>query len=91
MCSTRNLKIKVTVNDLRFIRKRKNTNFPKLTKGPVVVLYQKKDSEKAVKQSTRWRKFLTDKNKKKKKKKKKDCNSINVFLWLDNSTGKALA
>ena len=36
-----NLEIIVTVNDLRFMEKRKNTNFPKLTKGALVVLYQK--------------------------------------------------
>ena len=36
----------MTVNDLRFMEKRKNTNFPKLTKGALAVLYQKKDSEK---------------------------------------------
>ena len=68
----------MTVNDLRSMEKRKKTNFPKLIKGPLVVLYQKNDhSEKAEKQSTRWRKILT---KKKKKKKKKLCNSIIVFL-----------
>ena len=47
----------MTVNDLRFMEKRKNTNFSKLTKGPLVVLYQKKDSEKVEKQSIRWRKL----------------------------------
>ena len=31
----------MTVNDLRFMEKRKNTNFPKLTKGALVVLNQK--------------------------------------------------
>ena len=31
----------MTVNDLRFMEKRKNTNFPKLTEGALVVLYQK--------------------------------------------------
>ena len=51
----------MTVNELRFMEKRKNTNFPKLTKGPLVVLYQKKDSEKFEKQSTRWRNFLIEK------------------------------
>ena len=51
----------MTVNDLRFMEKRKNTNFPKLTKGALVILYQKKDSEKAEKQTSRWRTFLTEK------------------------------
>ena len=75
------MEIKVTVNDLRFMEKRKNTNFPKLTKGPLVILYQKKDSEKVEKQSARWRKFLTG---------KKLYNSAIVFLWLYNSIGRAL-
>ena len=42
------------------MEKRNYTNFPKLNKGPLVVLYQQKDSEKVEKQSTRWRKCLTD-------------------------------
>ena len=62
------------------MEKWKNANFLKLTKGPLVVLYQKKDSEKVEKQSTRWRKFLTEK--------KKLCNS--AIVWLDNSVGRAL-
>ena len=61
----------MTVNDLRFMEKRKNTNFPKLIKGPLMVLYQKNDSEKVEKQSTRRRKILP---------KKKLCNSVIVFL-----------
>ena len=31
----------MTVNDLRFMEKRKNTNFPKLSSGALVVYYQK--------------------------------------------------
>ena len=59
-CTVRgNLAIKVTVNDLR----------------PLMVLYQKKDSEKVEKQSARWRKFLTEK-----KNNKKLCNSAVVLL-----------
>ena len=56
-----NMEIIVTVNDLRFMEKRKNTNFPKLSKVPLVVSYQKKDSDKVEKQRTRWRKCLTGK------------------------------
>ena len=39
----------MTVNDLRFVEKRKNTNFPKLTKGALVVLYQRKRIVKRLK------------------------------------------
>ena len=76
----------MTVNDLRFMEKRKNINFPKRTKGALVVLSQKKDSEKVEQQTSRWRKSLT--------KKKKLFNSVIVFLfflWLGYSIGRALA
>ena len=66
-----NLEIKMTVNDLQFMEKRKNTNFPKLTEGALVVSYPKKDSKKVGKQTARWRKFLTE---------KKIPNSVIVFL-----------
>ena len=64
----------MTVNELRFMEKRQNTYFPKLTKVPLVVLYQKMDSEKVEKQSTRWRNFWIEK--------RKLCNSVHVIVFL---------
>ena len=63
MCSTRKSGIKVTVNDLRFMEKRNLWWF----------LYQKKDSDKVEKQSTRRLKFLTETH-------PTPCNSVIAFL-----------
>ena len=55
-----NLEIKVSVNDLQFMKKRKNTNFPKLTKGPWR-LYTRKRMAKRLKTKYKMAKFLTEK------------------------------